>query len=57
MRIHDIVMEVTRIERGKKQVNIAQATAIVHALAHMLAEKSLLKALWIAYKLRKSIKK
>lgn len=56
MSIHDIVMEVTAIERGKKQVNIAQATAVVHAVGHMLARKSLLKALWIAFCLRRAVK-
>ena len=55
MSIHDIVMEVTAIERGKKQVNIAQATAVIHAFGHILARKSLLKALWTAYCLRKAV--
>lgn len=53
MSIHDIVMEVTAIERGKKQVNIAQATAVVHALGRLLARKSLLRALWITFQLRR----
>lgn len=49
-------MEVTAIEHGKKQINIAQATAVIHAFAHLLAGKSLLKALWIALCLRGSVK-
>jgi hypothetical protein len=56
MSIHEVVMEVTRIEQGKKQVNIAQATAVVHAFARMLARGSLLKALWIAFCLRRAVK-
>lgn len=56
MSIHDIVMEVTAIERGKKQINIAQATAVIHAFGHILARKSLLKALWTAYCLRRFVK-
>jgi hypothetical protein len=56
MSIHDIVMEVTAIERGKKQVNIAQATSVIHTFGHMLARRSILKALWIAFCLRRAVK-
>jgi hypothetical protein len=57
MTIHDIVMEVTRREKGAKQINIAQATAVVHTMAHILKDMSLFRAIKTVIMLRRSIKR
>ncbi len=57
MNPHDIAMEITKLEHAKKrQVNIAEATACVWTLAHLLRSRNLISALWLTFRLRRTVK-
>lgn len=50
-------MEITKLEHAKvRQINIAQATAAVWTIAHLLRSRSIFSALWLAFKLRRAAK-
>mgnify|MGYP000639404564 CR=1 FL=1 len=57
MNPHNLAMEITKLEHAKKhQVNIAEATAVVWTLAHLLRARNVFSALWLAFRLRRVVK-
>lgn len=57
MNPHKIAVEITKLEHAnKRQVNIAEATACVWTIAHLLRSRNLFSALWLAFKLRRAVK-